>query len=131
LADSGWEASVTQVLGGKPDVITLAYALHHLPGVESFVARLTRWLDPGAMLLVNEENPRSPLFRLKHVVRTFLQHDTEEEWHRSFPEWRAMLERNGFSVPARPVGVDLLPGLGSMWPGGCWSLVFSAEKGRG
>ena len=129
IDDPTWEKTVEHTLGGKPDVITLAYALHHLPQVESFVERLSRWLDPGACLLVNEENPESPLFQLKHRIRTWIQHDTEVEWHRSFDGWKQLLENNRFRVRHEPIGADLLPVLGRVRPGKCWSLVFTAELG--
>jgi 2-polyprenyl-3-methyl-5-hydroxy-6-metoxy-1,4-benzoquinol methylase len=127
LNDPEWEKATEHTLGGKPDVITLAYALHHLPKVEGFIRRLSQWLDPEALLLVNEENPQSPLFRLKHRVRTWIQKDTDVEWHRSFTGWKEILEENGFSVES-PQGLDMVPTLGKLSPGLCWSLVFTARK---
>jgi 2-polyprenyl-3-methyl-5-hydroxy-6-metoxy-1,4-benzoquinol methylase len=79
LESPDWEGQAEQVLGGKPDAVALAYALHHFPRVESFLQRLSAWLDPGTILIVNEENPQSPLFRLKHTVRTWIQKDTDVE----------------------------------------------------
>ncbi len=35
--DPSWEKTVEQTLGGKPDVVVSAYALHHLPQVEQFI----------------------------------------------------------------------------------------------
>lgn len=128
LNDPEWEKDVENILGGKPDIITLAYALHHLPDVERFADRLSRWLPSGTILLVNEENPESPLFRLKHRVRTWLQRDTETEWHRTHSGWLSVLEPRGFKARADLRGADLLPGLGRVSPGRCWSLVFSAER---
>jgi SAM-dependent methyltransferase len=128
LGDPGWERMAEESLGGRPDAVTLAYALHHLPGVEKFVERLGAWLPAGAALLVNEENPLSPLFRLKHRVRGWIQKDTDVEWHRSFPDWSRLLEAHGFRVTASPVGADPLPALDRLWPEKCWSLVFLAQR---
>lgn len=129
LEDADWEKRAEAALGGKPDVVTLAYALHHFPRVEEFVTRISGWLEPGAIVLVNEENPQSPLFRLKHRVRTWIQHDTETEWHRSYSGWRALLESNRFRFTAeRPVGLDPIPLLSRLAPLSCWSLVFAAER---
>ena len=127
LADPFWEKTVEETLGGKPDVIILAYALHHLPQVEFFVDRVSRWLPEGATLLINEENPDSPLFRLKHIVRGWIQSDTEVEAHRTYAGWRELLDTCGFKTsPA--VGCDLLPALGKLSALKCWSLVFTASK---
>ncbi|HEY5998540.1 MAG TPA: class I SAM-dependent methyltransferase [bacterium] len=127
LADREWEVRVDAFLQGQPDVVVLAYALHHLPHVETFVARLARWLASGRVLLINEENPASPLFRLKHVARTWIQRDTDAEWHRSFAGWRRLLASHGFETTP-PIGLDLMPGMARILPGRCWSLVFRAER---
>lgn len=128
LGNPHWEKTAEETLGGKPDVIVLAYALHHLPTVESFIERLSEWLPPTAHLLINEENPLSPMFRLKHQVRTWIQKDTASEKHRSFPDWKKLLEAHHFKVAHAPVGLDLVPALSRVKPGLCWSLVFSAER---
>ena len=127
LDDPTWEARAEAALGGKPDMIVLAYALHHFPRVEEFVARTSRWVDAGTQLLVNEENPESGIFRLKHVVRTWLQNDTDVEWHRTYGAWKDLLEQNAFATSA-PKGADLLPLIAGIAPGGCWSLVFTGER---
>jgi 2-polyprenyl-3-methyl-5-hydroxy-6-metoxy-1,4-benzoquinol methylase len=131
LADLAWEKKVEETLGGKPDVVILAYALHHMPPdrIDAFAHRLGQWLDSGAILLINEENPASPLFRLKHEVRTLIQKDTEVEWHRTFGGWRQLLEPSGFRLANRPMGADIVPALGAVAPGLCWSLVFTAVRG--
>ncbi|MDR3607052.1 MAG: class I SAM-dependent methyltransferase [Oligoflexia bacterium] len=130
LKDPDWEKQSEEVLGGKPDLVTLAYALHHLPEVESVIERLSWWLGPDSLLLVNEENPRSPLFRLKHLVRTWIQKDTETEWHRSFEGWKAILHEAGFAIASPPVGADMIPALDRLLPERCWSLVFTAQLNR-
>jgi 2-polyprenyl-3-methyl-5-hydroxy-6-metoxy-1,4-benzoquinol methylase len=127
IDDPGWESVVRQELGAAPDVVVLAYALHHLPRVESFAERLGRLLEPGALLVVNEENPRSPLFALKHQYRTWVKRNTDLEWHRSYPAWRSLLEASGFDVAA-PRGLDPVPALGRLVPHLCWSLVFHATR---
>ncbi len=129
LKNPDWERTAQEILGGKPDAVTLAYALHHLPEVESFIERLGRWLDPGSLLVINEENPDSPLFRLKHRIRGWIQKDTDTEWHRSFANWKQLLESRGFQVETRPQGMDLLPALPRINPEKCWSLVFTAQRG--
>lgn len=128
IQEPDWESRVEQTLGGKPHAVTMAYALHHLPQVEEFTQRLGRWLPSGAALIVNEENPEAPLFRLKHRVRTVLQHDTETEWHRSFSGWKALLDAAGFEIARGPRGLDFIPALGRLAPLRCWSLVFAARK---
>lgn len=129
LNDPAWELAAQETLGGKPDIVTLAYALHHLPEVTPFLKRLGRWLEPPSQLLINEENPEAPMFRLKHRVRTWIQRDTETEWHRSFAEWKRLIEANGFQVPSPVIGLDLLPGMARVKPGKCWSIVFTAQRG--
>lgn len=127
LDDPAWEQRAEDALDGTPDAVVLAYALHHLLRVDEFVARLGAWLPPGASLVINEENPRSAIFRLKHRVRTWIQHDTDVEWHRTYDGWKQLLDAHGFST-ASPAGADLLPVLGDRWPAACWSLVFTARK---
>jgi 2-polyprenyl-3-methyl-5-hydroxy-6-metoxy-1,4-benzoquinol methylase len=128
LDDPTWEQRATTALSGTPDVVVLAYALHHFPRVEEFVARLSRYLEPGTLVLVNEENPESAIFRLKHRVRTWIQNDTDVEWHRTYSGWKTLLDQNHFTTSA-PQGADLLPFIAGMNPAGCWSLVFTAERG--
>jgi 2-polyprenyl-3-methyl-5-hydroxy-6-metoxy-1,4-benzoquinol methylase len=128
VKDPFWERTAEEILGGKPDIVLLAYALHHIPQAEYFVDRLGRWLPAGATLVINEENPASPLFRLKHEVRSWIQRDTEQEWHRTWSEWAKILERSGFQ-PSRPQGTDLIPAWARLGgPGRCWSLVFTATR---
>lgn len=126
--DAAWEARVDTALAGKPDVVTLAYALHHLPEVGAFLARLSAYLPSGAMLVINEENPAGPLFRVKHWVRAWLQRDTDVEWHRTFDEWRALLAQHGFRIDGAVLGADPTPLLAKVAPLRCWSLVFKARK---
>lgn len=127
IEDSAWERRVEVVLGGPPDIVVLAYALHHLPRVEGFVARLGTWLPAGALVLVNEENPRSPLFRAKHLFRTWVKRNTETEWHRTYGGWARLLSEARFEVEA-PAGYDPIRVLGTLAPQRCWSLVFGARR---
>ena len=122
-----WKTEVETLLKGKPRVVLLAYALHHLKEVEKFVADLSSWLDPGSVLIINEENPRSPTFKLKHFVRSIIQRDTDIEYHRSYNAWRSLLEKNGFTV-SKPTGADVMPYLATLCPVCCWSIVFTAKK---
>ncbi len=126
MKNPDWERTATERLGGKPDVILLAYALHHLPDVPALLKRFASWLDAGSVLLVNEENPHSPTFRLKHLVRTVIQRDTEVEHHRSLGGWRRLLEAQGFRISSL-AGADILPATGRWAPRMCWSLVFTAK----
>lgn len=127
LEGTGWQGEVEKLLGGKPQVVILAYALHHLSPVEKFIQELSAWLPKGSVLLINEENSISPTFRLKHIVRTFLQRDTEDERHRSFMGWRRILTNFRFGV-STPRGLDLFPLVPWMGSWACWSLVFRAVK---
>lgn len=129
LGDAPWEKQAEDVLGGKPEIVVCAYALHHLLDADAFLQRMGAWLPSGSWILVNEENPRSPLFALKHRVRGWLQADTDQEWHRDLAGWTAALERAHFKV-AEPTlqGLDPLPGLSKLSPARCWSLVFAAQK---
>jgi 2-polyprenyl-3-methyl-5-hydroxy-6-metoxy-1,4-benzoquinol methylase len=121
-----WERTAEEVLGGKPDIILLAYALHHIPNVEFFIDRLSRWMEPGSILLINEENPDSILFQLKHWLRSYLQKDTATEWHRTHKRWTELLERLDFQVLSPISGVDFLPWISHRSPELCWSLVYAA-----
>lgn len=128
LNDPHWETKAEQSLGGKADLVILAYALHHIPQVELFVARLSKWLPTGAVVLVNEENPQSPLFRLKHLVRGWIQKDTEVEHHRTIGGWESLLRSVGLN-PFGPLrGADPLPGLSVLAPQKCWSVLISFSK---
>lgn len=127
LNPTDWQPRFEQSLAGKPDAVILAYTLHHLPRVESFVENLGRWLPSGAWLVINEENPQAPLFQLKHALRAKLQKDTETEWHRTYAQWKSLLEKSDFRV-GRPLGLDPIPWLGRIAPLRSWSLVFAARK---
>jgi 2-polyprenyl-3-methyl-5-hydroxy-6-metoxy-1,4-benzoquinol methylase len=127
IEDPHWEGRVEAVLGATPDVVVLAYALHHLPKVEGFVTRLGSWLPPNALVLVNEENPRSPLFRAKHLYRTWVKRNTDEEWHRTYGGWKRLLVEAHFEVGG-PAGHDPIRWLASIEPELCWSLVFAARR---
>jgi hypothetical protein len=130
LINDDWESEAVSLLAGKPDVVTLAYALHHLPPdrVATFVARLSGWLDPGAVVIVNEENPRSPAFRAKHRLRTRIQHDTDNEWHRTPTAWRSMFSAHGFDVDSELIAADVTPGVAALAPSVAWSVLFTARR---
>ncbi len=128
ITDPNWESQVEKILGGKPQAIVLAYALHHLPHVEIFLKRLGQWMEPDTILIINEENPLSPTFRLKHALRTWIQKDTETEWHKSFRRWKKLLEQSGFNVSHQVTGLDMAPLVGTLIPHLSWSLVFTAYK---
>jgi 2-polyprenyl-3-methyl-5-hydroxy-6-metoxy-1,4-benzoquinol methylase len=127
INNTNWHNLAEKQLGGKPDVILMAYALHHLPQVERFVSKLSNWMKGGSFILINEENPLSPLFRVKHIVRTFLQNDTEEEHHRSFKEWKLILEKTGLDVYS-PIGADPVSFIAEFLPDFSWSIIFTAKK---
>lgn len=127
LSSDAWFSTCEQKLGGPPSDIVCAYALHHLPQVDRFLDVLAKKLPAGARVIVNEENPHSPLFRLKHWVRGRIQKDTDTEWHQPLATWRRAFEQRGFScAPAQ--GLDLVPGLGKVAVNVCWSVVFIAQK---
>lgn len=123
-----WYDQVESALGGAPHFVLMAYALHHLPGVERFVTELSAKLPSGTVVLVNEENPLSPLFRLKHLVRGVLQRDTEVEWHRTRGGWAKLFRAERFKDLKPTRGADPVPGLPKVAPGACWSLVFEFER---
>lgn len=123
-----WERTAEEVLGGKPDIIVLAYALHHIPNANFFLDRLSRWMDPGSILLINEENPESPLFQLKHWFRKHFRNDTETEWHRTYENWKDILEKLDFQLLPSIFGADPLPLISSRMPKYCWSLVYAARR---
>lgn len=126
MVPQSW-AKIESLLEGPPSIVILAYALHHFPDASLFIETMSRALKPGAKLIINEENPEAPLFRLKHWVRTWLQKDTEVEHHQTYSGWKSLLDRHGFEV-SDPVGIDIAP----IDPWGPvkrrWSLVFTATK---
>jgi SAM-dependent methyltransferase len=117
--NASWEKAAQETLGGKPDVIYLANALHRFPEASALVERLHERLAPGGQLLISEENPRSPAFK---VIRGAGQH------HKPFEDWKRLLELKGFSVDERPQGIDPLPGMSRVKPDKCWSIVFKARR---
>lgn len=125
LQNPDWELKAENALGGKPHIVVLCYALHHIFEVERLLARLSKWLPAGSVLLINEENPSSPLFRLKHWVRGYLQNDTDVEWHRTHEGWKSLLISAGFQVSQIENAADFLP---FFPPEKQWSILFHAEK---
>lgn len=124
LAHPDWENIAEETLGGKPELIILANALHQFQDAERFISRLASWLPSGTTLVINEENPQSPVFRFQHRLRS---KDAPTQWHRALAEWRSILEARGFEVG--PVqGADLVPGIERWKPDRAWSLVFTATK---
>lgn len=124
--DEGWEEVIEKKIEGKPDVIILAYALHHFSNPEGFIDKLKKWMKPGSIIIVNEENPNSPLFRLKHRIRTIVQKDTEKEYHRTYESWRNLFA-DGFYV-SKSKGIDILPLINRISPLRCWSIIFTIKK---
>lgn len=108
---------IEDILGGKPDLLVFAYSLHHIPQVDKAVADLCTWLPPHAAILVNEENPETKLFRVKHRLRAWLQKDTETEWHRCYADWNTLLATQGFVPIGKPDSV-------------LWSLTWGLKKGQ-
>lgn len=101
-------SDIENTLGGRPQIILLAYALHHLPEVEKTLDALLNWIPEDAVILINEENPRSPLFRAKHWLRTKIQKDTDQEWHRTTAQWNQLFGARGWLAWGEPKGIDLL-----------------------
>lgn len=130
VLDDEWEIRAANLLGGTPDVVTLAYALHHFPPdrVAAFVARLGAWLTVGAWSIVNEENPHSPAWRAKHRLRARIQHDTDIEHHRLPETWKALFDANGFRVAPNLVAADMLPVVARVAPARAWSVLFTAIR---
>lgn len=127
INDSSWTQQTTKLLGGTPDVVILAYALHHLPMVKEFITRLAEWLPQDTIIFVNEENPISPVFLLKHYLRSFIQRDTACEDHRTYEKWKSILENSDFEV-SNLKGFDMLPLINIVSPRLCWSQVFEAKR---
>lgn len=124
--DECWEEVIEKKIEGKPDVIILAYALHHFSNPEDFIEKLKKWMKPGSIIIVNEENLNAPLFRLKHRIRTVVQKDTEMEHHRTYESWKKLFA-DGFDV-SKSKGIDVLPLINIISPLRCWSIVFTVKK---
>lgn len=129
--DKGKELT-EQLLQKKPDLVVLGYALHHFKNPELVLEKLSAWLEPGSVLLVNEENPCSPLFRLKHFIRGVIQKDTDIEFHRSFNEWVTLCARYGFELlplfGRQLRSADMFTFIARLTPSLSWSIVFALEK---
>ena len=122
MNETKWQIMIKERFRGKPDVIMLSYTLHHLSGVENFIKKISSWINKEKYLLINEENPLSPLFRLKHIIRSFLQKDTDSEEHKTYSQWKKIIT-NDFKV-LKPIGVDPIPLIGYFLPKFSWSYVF-------
>lgn len=127
LMKEGWEIKAEKILGRKPDLIILAYALHHFEEPSEIINRLSGWLKRGAILLINEENTLSPLWRIKHIIRTLIQKDTHFEHQKSFEQWRKILSSYNFQTISY-YGLDPLPLFEVLLPKLCWSIIFAAIK---
>ena len=132
-ADETWRSLgdlAQRALGGPPDTIVLAYALHHFRDPQGLLNRIAQRF-PDASVLVNEENPSAPAFRLKHWVRGWLQADTDTEWHRSIGDWTRALQSAGYSRVDLISAADGLPLIGSWigarWPTRAWSVLIRAS----
>jgi len=128
LSDPKWELTAEEILNGKPDLVILAYALHHFSNPSLIISRLGRWIESPCLIVINEENPSSPIFKIKHLLRGWIQNDTYTEWHRPILEWKEMLKTNGFTVSDELIGLDLFPLLGRIKPSRCWSVIFLAKR---
>jgi len=98
LLKEDWKKKVEKKLEGRPNLILLAYALHHLPNVDNFIKKLGLWLgdDWRGKIIVNEEEKNNLLFRVKNLLRWWMQHDTDGEKQRSFKDWEKMFLKYGF-----------------------------------
>ena len=121
-----WEKQCEQYFKRKPNVCILAYSLHHLKDLDIFLGRLDQWLPKGSYLIVNEENPWSPFFRLKHIVRTVVQKDTKTEHHRSINRWNKIMENNNF-ININTEAVHFYPKLNIPYQI-AWSVVMTYKK---
>ncbi len=125
VLNDNWEEAAMRLLGGGPDIIVLAYALHHFRSPESIVDRIAGLVGTRSAVIVNEENPWSPTFRLKHVVRTILQGDTDQEWHKSEGEWVRIFKDRGFGLEGSSA-VDMFQLISRVYEKAAWSrlLIF-------
>jgi 2-polyprenyl-3-methyl-5-hydroxy-6-metoxy-1,4-benzoquinol methylase len=98
IGNHDWLSQVEAELGGKPETVVLAYALHHFRDPASLVRQLQGYLEPGSMVVVNEEDLGSWLFRIKHSLRTWIQRDTASEWHRHASAWASLFAQHGFEL---------------------------------
>ncbi|MPZ70151.1 MAG: methyltransferase domain-containing protein [Actinobacteria bacterium] len=125
LQAADWMPKVEEALGGRPEVVFYGYCLHHLPDVPDHLRSLGEWLPGGSIVVVNEENPRSPTWFLKNALRSVIQRDTKEEHQLSHKKWSALFAAAGFEPVGKVRGVDMLPGVPI---GARWSQVYSYRK---
>ncbi len=119
-----WIDRADAALGGQPDSLFYGYCLHHLPDVTSHLKMIGEWLPAGAIVIVNEENPRSPAWFLKNAIRSVIQRDTKEEAQRSYSKWSELFLTAGFAPEGELQGADMMPA-----PMGLrWSQVFSFRR---
>lgn len=125
LQAEDWMGEVESALGGRPEVVFYGYCLHHLPDVPAHLEALGKWLPPSSIVVVNEENPRSPSWFLKNALRSVIQRDTKEEHQLSHKKWSALFADAGFAPVGELRGADMLPGVPV---GARWSQVYSYRK---
>lgn len=127
-SNQDWEDVIGECFPQGVDIFLFGYALHHFEDVEQFVSRLGKFMEVGSYVVVNEENPNSPLFQLKNRVRTWIQNDTECEHQRPVAGWDALLEKNGFER-VRYTAVDFLP-VSLIGKSLAWSYIVTYKKVR-
>ncbi len=120
-----WIPEVEAALGGLPEVLFYGYCLHHLPDVPAHLHAMGAWLPSGAVVVVNEENPRSPTWFLKNALRSVIQRDTKEEHQLSHKRWSGLFAAAGFEPVGKVRGADMMPGVPV---GARWSQVFSYRR---
>jgi len=121
LTNPDWQIQTEKILGGKPNIAILAYALHHIPRVDQFVQNLCGWLPAGSTIIINEENDRSWLRNLKQFFRTIIIRNTDDEHHRPIAQWQQLFIDNQAPIKFTE-GIDYLPSP----PTTAWSVIFEA-----
>ncbi len=109
---------------GSQDIILLAYGLHHLKDKELILRRIKVWLKGGGLLIINEENRSSPLFRFKHFLRFKVWGDKIWESHLTYYELKDKLRARGFKV-VEERSLDYLPKVPISH---AWSVILKAAS---
>lgn len=108
-----------------PDIVLFAYSLHHLPDVDTVAGWISGWGN-NVDVIVNEENPRSIQFRLKHLLRGIIQKDTESEHQETFEYWSSIFNKHGFNEEFLK-GIDLID-IKLVNERKKWSVLFKLRK---